>query len=149
MADDIIEQIIKRHYDYIKALGNTLLPSKKHVNSIVGETFMRISRLPKEVLVDMNQDEIRIHLKQNLLRLVGEFKEKNVAEREDLTQFFYEQILYPSHPLKLYFDLNEFSKEDVVEIISLLSEIYKSIGGDGLEIKKLDCFEYINNLTPA
>lgn len=45
--------------------------------------------------------------------------------------------------LKLYFDLEEFSKDEVVEVISLLSTIYQSIGGDKLEIKKMDTLEFV------
>ena len=58
-------------------------------------------------------------------------------------------ILSEKDALKLYFDLDEFSKEDILNIISLLSEIYRSIGGDGIVIKKLDTLEFSTNLMPA
>jgi hypothetical protein len=38
-------------------------------------------------------------------------------------------------PLSLYFDLDEFSPDDVAEIIGLLSELYRDAGGDGLIIE--------------
>lgn len=37
-----------------------------------------------------------------------------------------------SAPMKLYFDLNEYSSEEIAAGISFLSELYRSIGGDKL-----------------
>ena len=45
--------------------------------------------------------------------------------------------------LSLFFDLSEFSLEEITETISLLSDLYTSIGGDVLEIKKMDVLELI------
>jgi len=40
-------------------------------------------------------------------------------------------------PLSLFFDLEEFSEQDIVEIISLLSDLYRGMGGDGLVIDRM------------
>jgi RNA polymerase sigma factor (sigma-70 family) len=37
-------------------------------------------------------------------------------------------------PLSCYFDLHEFSTGEIVEIIALLSDLYRSVGGDALVI---------------
>jgi ribosomal protein S1 len=36
----------------------------------------------------------------------------------------------------LYFDLNEYSQADIAEMISLLSDLYRSVGGDALVIER-------------
>jgi len=38
--------------------------------------------------------------------------------------------------LSLYFSLSEFTEDEVVECIGLLSDLYRSVGGDGLVIKR-------------
>ncbi len=38
-------------------------------------------------------------------------------------------------PITLYFDLTEFSDDEIVLILSKLSDLYRSIGGDGLIIQ--------------
>ncbi|MDN5200167.1 hypothetical protein QQ008_02315 [Fulvivirgaceae bacterium BMA10] len=50
--------------------------------------------------------------------------------------------------LSLYFDLEEFTKDEIVDIIANLSEIYSSIGGDELEIKGADLLEFESVLEP-
>jgi DNA repair ATPase RecN len=50
--------------------------------------------------------------------------------------------------LSLYFSLNEYGEEEITEIISLLSDLYKSVGGDELEIKSIQTFEFVNQLNP-
>jgi hypothetical protein len=43
-----------------------------------------------------------------------------------------------SSPLVTYFDMSQFTVSDVADILHLLSDIYRSVGGDGLAIKKID-----------
>jgi ATP-dependent Clp protease ATP-binding subunit ClpA len=49
-------------------------------------------------------------------------------------------------PLSLIFNLEEYPKEEVKEIISLLSELYHNVGGDYLKVSGLSNFEVINHL---
>jgi hypothetical protein len=46
-----------------------------------------------------------------------------------------------STPLSAYFDMSQFTSHEVADIMHLLSDAYRSIGGDGLAIKKID-FSY-------
>jgi hypothetical protein len=45
-----------------------------------------------------------------------------------------------STPLSAYFDMSQFTSHEVADIMHLLSDAYRSIGGDGLAIKKIDFF---------
>lgn len=50
--------------------------------------------------------------------------------------------------MNLIFDLAEFDTTEIGEIILMLSELYRSVGGDNLEIKKVDSFEFITEFQP-
>lgn len=45
-------------------------------------------------------------------------------------------------PISLYFDLGEFSTEDVVEVIGTLSDLYRDIGGDALVIDGMMAIDF-------
>jgi hypothetical protein len=47
----------------------------------------------------------------------------------------------PAPPLSLYFDLEEFSKDEIVEMISLLSDLYREVGGDALVIDNVSLLD--------
>ena len=55
--------------------------------------------------------------------------------------------LESSAPISLYFDLDNFSTTDIVDIIALFSELYMDVGGDGLiidDVTLLDCQPALN-----
>lgn len=52
-------------------------------------------------------------------------------------------------PLSLLFNMKEFNKQEVVQMISFLSEMYVSVGGDALEIVGIDRYEFSSILEPA
>jgi hypothetical protein len=41
-------------------------------------------------------------------------------------------------PLRAYFDTSQFTANEIADIVHLLSDAYRSIGGDGLVIKRID-----------
>jgi hypothetical protein len=51
--------------------------------------------------------------------------------------------------LSAYFDLAEFSDKEIVATLSLLSDLYRSIGGDELVIKRTGTLDPSTVLTPA
>jgi ATP-dependent Clp protease ATP-binding subunit ClpA len=55
--------------------------------------------------------------------------------------------LYSGAPISLYFDTFEYSNDDIVEIISIISDVYSSISGDHLEIKGISTYEPIDELA--
>jgi hypothetical protein len=55
----------------------------------------------------------------------------------------------PSAPLTFYFDLHEFSINDIAELLSLFSELYRSSGGDGLVIRSSKKLRFSSVLEPA
>jgi hypothetical protein len=60
-----------------------------------------------------------------------------------------EKLVEDSQPrLNLIFNLSEFDSEEIAGVISVLSDIYRSIGGDALEIKKIETFEFTNQFQP-
>lgn len=52
-------------------------------------------------------------------------------------------------PISLYFDLNNFSLTDIVDIIALLSELYADIGGDSLVIDDITLLDFQPALVPV
>jgi hypothetical protein len=44
--------------------------------------------------------------------------------------------------ISLYFDASQFDSTEIADIIHLLSDTYRSIGGDGLVIKKIDFLDF-------
>ncbi|NOQ75256.1 MAG: hypothetical protein GQ574_24810 [Crocinitomix sp.] len=50
--------------------------------------------------------------------------------------------------LSLYFNLDEYSPEEISKIISTLSDIYSIIGGDEIIIKGMQQLQYIEFLEP-
>lgn len=60
-----------------------------------------------------------------------------------------EDLLKEKSSLGLLFDTSEFTKEEITKIISLLSEMYESVGGDELEIVGTDYYEFTYSLEPA
>jgi hypothetical protein len=52
-------------------------------------------------------------------------------------------------PISLYFDLASFSPTDIAEIISLLSELYTDIGGDGLVIDDITLLDFQPTIVPV
>jgi len=50
--------------------------------------------------------------------------------------------------LSLIFNLSEYDSEEITEIISVLSELYGTLGGDKLTIKSISTSELIPNLIP-
>lgn len=52
-------------------------------------------------------------------------------------------------PVSLYFDLNEFSKDEIAEVISYLSDIYNEISDDELEIVGTQKLEFSRCLEPV
>ena len=64
---------------------------------------------------------------------------------EHLRQRRYESPEVPalshSESLSLYFDLSTFGPTEIAEVIGLLSDIYRDIGGDGLIIDDLTLFD--------
>jgi hypothetical protein len=52
-------------------------------------------------------------------------------------------------PIKLYFDLAEFSDDEIVSILGRLSDLYRSIGGDVLVIEGTETLDPASVLTPV
>nr|WP_121269853.1 hypothetical protein [Pedobacter schmidteae] len=50
-------------------------------------------------------------------------------------------------PLSLYFNTEEYSNEEIKEIISLLSELYHNHSGDDLVIRGMSQFDIVNHLA--
>jgi hypothetical protein len=65
----------------------------------------------------------------------------------DSTNTKYEDIDTP--PFSLYFDLDEFSPEEIAEAIGNLSVLYASIGGDELIIEDTTIMDPSAVLVPA
>lgn len=56
-------------------------------------------------------------------------------------QSLMEELHKTSDGLNLYFDFNEFSTEEISGALAVLSELYRSVGGDRLVIKKSEILE--------
>lgn len=54
-----------------------------------------------------------------------------------------------TQPISLYFDKKQFSTEEIARMISILSEIYKSVSGDELEIEGMNRFEFFSSFNPV
>jgi predicted HicB family RNase H-like nuclease len=52
-------------------------------------------------------------------------------------------------PLSLFFDLEDFESSDIVQVLELLSDLYRTIGGDKLEIKATGLAGGIMALEPT
>lgn len=71
------------------------------------------------------------------------YSEKNVVRGfySDIDKSSQGKSLYSDNNLTLFFDLEEYDQEEIIEIVGLLSDLYHSIGGDRLTIKTINTFE--------
>ena len=54
-----------------------------------------------------------------------------------------------SNTLNVYFSLDEYTKSEIVDILEALSELYSSIGGDELVIKRVGQYQIEGILEPV
>ena len=54
-----------------------------------------------------------------------------------------------SSPIDIYFNLEEYSIEEIIDVLLELSEVYNALGGDHLEIKGMETFEFENCTNPV
>lgn len=52
-----------------------------------------------------------------------------------------------SQPISLFFDLKDFGADDIAQVISALSELYRDLGGDGLRIDGMQMLD--GSLAPV
>jgi hypothetical protein len=52
------------------------------------------------------------------------------------------------NPVEIYFDTSEFSNEEIAAILALLSDLYRSVGGDALVIDKMEMLDLSSVLVP-
>lgn len=140
MEREQFEQIYNKYRKLVFGIAFGTLRDREEANYIVQETFMHIFE-KWNMLSDPSDSESLKSFIVNIAKnkSLEHWKRKKKQEVEDFNK---------DH-LTLYFDLDEFSKEEIVDVVALLSGIYESIGGDGLEIKKMDTFEFSESLIPV
>lgn len=118
-----------------KALKITYLEAKLSKAQIIDIDSLLLAILRDGESI-VSQVLSRFGLDYDLLRAsipkIKEEIEVNEVKLESLE--LAEPQIEKARPLTLTFDLDEFSKEEIVEIISFLSDVYSLSGGDELEI---------------
>ncbi|MBI5189911.1 MAG: AAA family ATPase [Nitrospirae bacterium] len=77
----------------------------------------------------------------SLLPNANEVKINNTLANDDISGSI--------QPISVYFDLDEFSEDEIVKILGLFSDINRSFGGDGLVIEQTETFEYDLSRVPS
>ena len=137
-----------------KALKITYLEAKRFHTNIIGTEHLLFSILKDEsnelvkilnslgvnydIAITVYEEEI---LNSNSKSISG----TTIVELSNVT----ETISSPTRYFSLLFDTSEFSREEIAKIISFLSELYESVGGDELEIVGTNRFHLFPCLETA
>lgn len=94
------------------------------------------------------------HLSASALDLVRENSTQLHAVDADgllewITQYVKAQEPSANNPLSLYFDMSEFSHQDVQNILRQLSSLYQECGGDHLTIEHVDILDPTSLFVPG
>ena len=142
-AQYILKILINRYSDKFYGYILKAVQDSEIAEDILQETFINIIRkLRKKDLIGGD------NFFDSLVRISNVLILEHLKKIEQ-HQLFSEGKYQEESPLNLFFNIDEFNKNEIVEVISLLSKIYKTISGDGLIIKKMSCFEYVNELQPV
>lgn len=139
----ILETLISRHRKRIYTYILLIVKKDEIAKDIFQETFVKVISLMKTGKYTENGKFVSWVLRIAHNFIIDHFR------KEKLYNSFNEGKYQEEEPISLYFNTVEFNKNEIVEIISLLSEIYRTIGGDGLIIKGMKSFKYVNELQPA
>jgi ATP-dependent Clp protease ATP-binding subunit ClpA len=123
------------------------------VKKAATESLLKEIELVEKVSSKEKISEEKVTSEEKLVIQRKAIEEANVRARQTLSNRMkdvdFVTPLDNTTPLSLYFDTKEYSNEDIVSIISLLSELYSNIGGDYLKITGMNQFERIVNLDLA
>lgn len=95
------------------------------------KTVKKVTITEKSGLVKINLPSLRCSL---------------LVKSDYKSSFIFSEFQMPkNNNLKIIFNKTEFSTDEIAKMIIFLSDLYKSVGGDELEIQKINSFEFIQN----
>ncbi len=113
---------------------------------ILFEDIVKINEL--SILIDIDEEGFLDSLNElnrlGITYLTGNILSFSHKSLKDLIIIYLEEQnrRMISKPLNIYFDLNEVSKEEAVKLLSIINNIYKSLGGDELIITDSELGEF-------
>lgn len=140
---DQLEKLFKKLYPRLQKIAYKYVKDEEVSKDIVSQAFDKLLRSH----IDLKVSHARILLENFVRTAAINYASKNPSKI--LLKKTKGSKKKNKNDLTLYFDLNDFSKKEILDTLSLLSAIYQSIGGDGLEIKKMNTLEFESALIPA